>query len=485
MSIAASPQVKRAFIYTRVSADRGKARSVAEQEQECRAECERQGWPVAEVLTDNDRSATRYATKDRPQYARLRELLRPGDVLVYWEASRAQRDMARYVELRDLCADRGVWLSYSGRLYDMDDGNDRFATGLDALIAEREAEDIRKRIVRHHRANLADGKPHGRVAYGYKIVRDPDTGKPIKRIPDPIRAPLVAEAARRVLDGHSLQSVTRWIAAEDPDPTWNHSKLRRILVNPTTAGYRTHSTKTDGKRGPQLIHGEGTWEPILSREQHDDLVALFAAGKRGPRGPEPQHLLSGIAICGVCDNYLWRGKGGRQKDGSFYVVYLCRNGAHTARNKDVLDGVITSVVEGLLASPESRAAMAEKPAGPDPAALTELKKLKDQLEAIEDQMTNMTMPADVGARVATRLAERIAAAEAATAPVFTNPIVEKLATAPNPVKMWRSLPLAQKREFIRAVMTIRVERVGRGRWHAKEDGVIITPRRPARPKPVA
>ena len=108
MATTSSPQVKRAIIYTRVSADRGKARSVAEQEQECRAECERRGWPVAEVLTDNDRSATRYATKDRPQYARLRELLTPGDVLVFWEASRAQRDMARYVELRDLCADRGV-----------------------------------------------------------------------------------------------------------------------------------------------------------------------------------------------------------------------------------------------------------------------------------------------------------------------------------------------------------------------------------------
>jgi len=206
-------------------------------------------------------------------------------------------------------------------------------------------------------------------------------------------------------------------------------------------------------------------------------VALFAASKIGPRGPEAQHLLSGIAICGVCENYLWRGKGGRQKDGSFYTVYLCRNGAHTARNKDVLDGVITSVVEGLLTSPESLAAMAEKPEGPDPAAVAELAALQKRLAAVEEQLIDGTMPAATGARVATRLAERIAALEQATAPVFTEPIVQKLATAPDPVKLWRSLPLAQKREFIRAVMTIRIERVGRGRWHAKEDGVIITPRR--------
>jgi site-specific DNA recombinase len=55
--------------------------------------------------------------------------------------------------------------------------------------------------------------------------------------------------------------------------------------------------------------------------------------------------------------------------------------------------------------------------------------------------------------------------------------VREVATAPDPVATWRSLPLASKREFIRAVMTIKIEHVGRGRWHAKEDGIIITPRR--------
>ncbi|MFT4126109.1 MAG: recombinase family protein [Gordonia sp. (in: high G+C Gram-positive bacteria)] len=235
----------RAVIYTRVSRDLAGGRSVAEQEAECRAVCERNGWPVAEVLTDNDRSATRFATKDRPQYARLSEVLRPGDVLVVWEPSRAGRSMDHYVDLRRLCTDRQVMLSYSGRLFDLEDGDDRFTTGLDALLAEREAEDIRKRIKRAHRENLAQGKPHGRVPYGYKIVRDPDTGKSTGRVPDPSRAPLVAEAARRVLDGHSFGSVVRWIETQDP-LGWDSAKLRRIMVNPTYAGYRTR--QREGRR---------------------------------------------------------------------------------------------------------------------------------------------------------------------------------------------------------------------------------------------
>jgi site-specific DNA recombinase len=364
MTTTLSPQVIRAVIYARVSSDRARGRSVAEQEAECRTECERRSWPVADVLIDNDRSATRFATKDRPEYSRLRTILQPGDVLVVWEASRAGWSLDHYVDLRRLCSERGVLLSYAGRLYDMDDGDDPFATGLDALIAEREAEDIRKRIVRAHRANLAAGKPHGRVPHGYKIVRDPETGKAIGRQPDPARAPLVTEAARRLLGGHSLQSTVRWIASKDPDPRWNGAKLRRILVNATYAGYRTQSAKVNGKRGPQKIVKEGTWKPILTAEQHDDLVALFAARTTGPRGPEPLHLVSGIAVCAVCEDKIWRGKAGRKKDGSPYVVYKCRKGC-VGRNLGQVDAVILAVVEGILGTPEMLAALAAPPAEPD------------------------------------------------------------------------------------------------------------------------
>lgn len=428
------------------------------------------------MLIDNDRSATRFATKDRPEYERLRTILRPGDVLVVWEASRAGRSLDHYVDLRRLCSERAVLLSYSGRLFDMDDGDDRFATGLDALIAEREAEDIRKRIVRAHRANLAAGKPHGRVPYGYRIIRDPETGRAIGREPDPARAPLVAEAARRVLDGHSLESTVRWIATKDPDPRWNSAKLRRILLNATNAGYRTQSAKINGKRGPQTIHSEGTWEPIISPEMHNDLVAFFAVRKSGPRGPEPRHLLSGIATCGVCGAYLWWGKGGRKKDGTNYDVYSCRE-HHTARNELVLDEVVNAVVESILQTPDALATLAQPTAEPESTARADLAELKRQLQAVEDQLADNKMPADVGARVATRLSERISEAEAAMVPVFTDPVVRDLATAPDPLAAWRALPLASKRAFVRAAMTIRIERVGRGRWHAKEAGIIIEPRR--------
>lgn len=123
-------QVKRAIIYTRVSSDKGRdARSTTEQEQDCRQEAARQGWPVGAVVTDNDISASRFAAKDRPGFKRLWQILQPGDVLVTWESSRAQRDLRDYLDLRDLCYERGVLLSYNGRTYDLSEGEDRFVQG--------------------------------------------------------------------------------------------------------------------------------------------------------------------------------------------------------------------------------------------------------------------------------------------------------------------------------------------------------------------
>ncbi|HVL85053.1 MAG TPA: recombinase family protein, partial [Pseudonocardia sp.] len=60
---------KRAIIYTRVSSDpSGRRVSVASQEAENRAFCQRQGWTVVDVVTDNDRSASRFAVQQREGY---------------------------------------------------------------------------------------------------------------------------------------------------------------------------------------------------------------------------------------------------------------------------------------------------------------------------------------------------------------------------------------------------------------------------------
>src|SRR4051795_677977 len=206
------PAPLRAVIYTRVSSDpNDRGRSVHEQEMDCRAVCSREGWEVVAVFADNDRSASRYATRERPEHRKLIRFIEDGhaDVLVTWEASRAQRDLAAYARLRDLCERRKVLLSYSGRTYDMAEADDRFGTGLDALLAERESDQTRKRVLRAVRANAEKGRPHGKLLYGYRREYDPGTRELIGQVPDPDTAPVVQEAARRVLAGETPYAVAQ------------------------------------------------------------------------------------------------------------------------------------------------------------------------------------------------------------------------------------------------------------------------------------
>src|SRR4051812_20914725 len=242
----------RAVIYTRVSSDpNDRGRSVAEQEAECRSVCQREGWEVMDVYSDNDRSASRYATKDRPEFRRLITFVESGgaDVLVTWEASRAQRDMDAYLRLRDLCERRGVLWSYSGRTYDLAESTDRFSTGLDALLAERESDETRKRVLRAVRANADKGRPHGRLLYGYRREYDPATRELVGQVPDDETAPVVREAARRVLAGETPYSVAQDFNRRGvPTPTgggrgWDLTQIKRLCVNPGYAGKRVHRGK--------------------------------------------------------------------------------------------------------------------------------------------------------------------------------------------------------------------------------------------------
>ena len=359
----------RAILYTRVSSDKAKGRSVIEQEQECRAECDRRGWTVAEVLCDNDRSATRFATQGRPEYQRLQQILRKGDVLVTWEASRAQRDLKAYVALRDLCAGRGVMWSYSGALFDLSKADDRFRTGLDALRSEDEAEKTRERILRAHRANLDAGRPHGQCPFGYRILRDPNTGKPVKRIPDEVEAPILQDAARRVLAGESLRSVVALLnQSSTARKVWRPNNLRRMLASPVYAGHRTH--KGEAVR-------EGTWPPLLTADEHSRLVALFD-NRVVSRGSAPKHLLSGIAECAVCGGRLYVRSSG----------YGCDHG-HVGRDEAKVDRAVTEVIAALLSDPVSLSKLAA-PFPPDTNTTPDddgVKPLQRRLDMLPPRMS--------------------------------------------------------------------------------------------------
>lgn len=463
----------RAVIYTRVSSDAaGKGRSVSEQEVDCRAICEREGWDVAEVLTDNDIGASRHSGKDRPAYRRLTEVLTKGDVLVMWEASRAQRDMKAYVELRDLCAERGVLWSYSGRLYDPSRGDDRFSTGLDALIAEKEAEQTRERVLRAKRSAALEGRPLGRLSYGYRRQINMRTGATEQWILDENEAPIVREIYDRVLDGESLWAITRDLTARGvPAPSnqknaageWKAQRMRVMILRPAYAGLMVHKGKVIGK---------ANWEAIATEQEHQRLVAILTDPARAThRGCEPRHLLTGIATCGVC------GSGCRyfHPKSSKSPRYVCEKKNCVTRRADIIDDFVEELIIDMALYPPNFEPMSASKSARGREAFNEASRLRDELKDYARKAHGLGISLETLAEYERSVRARIEEAESIARNSARSPLLAQLA-GPGAAGQWLDMAITQKRDVVRSMMTISINKSSVGTRRFTHDDIDYTPR---------
>lgn len=447
----------RAVIYTRVSSDRdGAGRSVGEQEAECREECARRGWTVERVLTDNSFSATRWAKRDRPAYAELARVLASGgvDVLVTWEASRAQRDLTVYAALRDLSARHGVRWSYSGRLYDMGDDDDRFSTGVDALVGEREAGLTRKRIVRSVEARAARGGAHGRLPDGYAVEYDQTTGKASRRVLDPVRAPLIREAAERVLAGESAWSVAsdfnaRGLRSRSGRP-WTGGNVLKRLRTPTLCGRRVY-------RGEVLEDVRGDWPPILTEEEYDRLQALLAdpARRTSRGGNRVRWLGTGIHLCGVCGSPV-RMLTRARVNGPRQVRYGCAASHCVQRSAELVDAKVEAVVTRFLARPDVVAELRDDDPGEAVReAQTEVARLRAELDDARRKVADGALTLDDLAFLRTQWEPKLAAAEARARPAWVPDAVYDVA-GPEAAERWAATPVVRQRAILKALFVVRI-----------------------------
>jgi hypothetical protein len=369
-------------------------------------------------------------------------------VLVTWEASRAQRDLKVYAELRDLCADRGVKWSYSGSVYDLNTSDGRFTTGLHALLSEHESDKTHERVLRDFRAAAIEGRPHGKIVYGYRGEYDKATGA-LRRVPDPEQAPIVQEAARRVLAGETTWSVAKDFNARDiPTPgtsaEWVGQRVGLMLQRPTYAGLRTH-------------HGsitDGQWEALISPEDHQQLVAILSnPNRRTQRGVEPQWLLSGTAKCGVCGARVERLKNGG------YDSYTCASPRrHVGRRVTYVDAIVTEAIIGRL---EAATSIDEFANPEQQKALAEARRLTERLEAAADRYSNDEISDATLARIEANLTPKIRELERLAQDVV-NPLVGEL-LGPNARETWNSWSMTNRRTVVAALARVTIMPAPRGR----------------------
>lgn len=449
----------RAVIYARVSSDpHNKGKSVADQIKDCLAVCEREGWTVARVFEDNDRSASRYARKDRPEYEKLMDFVRSGDcdVLVTWEASRFQRDLELYVRLREISRQCHVLWSYSGRTYDLDRMDDRLSTGLDALLAERESDQIRERVLRGMRGAAERGRPHGRLLYGYRRVYDPRTGELVEQVIDEEKAAVVREAARRVAAGEALVSIVSDFHRRDIRPPhgqlWSTTQIREMVTRASYIGKRIHQGR---------VIGEGLWPPILEPPTYYACVQLLSDPRRiKDKDGKIKYLLSGLARCGECGGVLrW------QPTTRGASNYLCvgndrgfgRKGCVSLR-LNLFDEYVTAAVIERLGRPDVADLVANEGGQEEAqAALTEAAEKRARLDECYDATAAGGLSATALARIEARLLPEIEAADKRASVLRVSAALRGVVRL-DIADVWPTLALAQQREVIRTLMDIELHK---------------------------
>jgi DNA invertase Pin-like site-specific DNA recombinase len=449
-------RTRRAVLYARVSDSKGgKKCSVPQQLEVGRDVIATNGWTPGPEITD-DTSASRFAAKDRPGYKRLLTVLQPGDVLVIWEQSRTSRRLKEWVELRDLCVERGVLLCSGGELLDLTDTNARLSTGIKAVVNEHESDQLSDRIKRDIRKRALSGNPHAKLGFGYQKVYEPDGTWTWQE--DPIAADAIRWAVDHILAGGRLRAVQReWTARGVPraqkEGSWTITTIRQVLIRPKIAGLRT-------------LYGEvvskGTWPAIITEDQHQQLVARIEGNKLAePRGKHPEHLLTNIMVCGVCgEPVCWqnRGRGGR---------YVCRTNGCLTRRADDSDKYVTDRVREIIAGWKADTVLfdIDEDVPPPDAGLvlieTELNALKKRLEEYRTYAKQGKLSVASLVDAEAELLPQIADLETQRKAALISPLLDVLAR--DALLIWGDMELVDKRALLRLSVKITMQRLGAGK----------------------
>jgi DNA invertase Pin-like site-specific DNA recombinase len=423
----------------------------------CMDHAKRQGWvvPTQHVYDEGAGvSASDYSNGTRVKFAAMLTALerREVDGLLVWKLDRATRnskDTARLADLQDdglqvasvvEGAPTGLMLEWMG------------------LVAKQQARDISVNS-RRGKASLArKGLPSGGGRRRFGFEADQVTLREDE-------AELIREAARRILAGEGTNTVCKdWNRRGLTMPggsVWQATPLRRILLQPRTAGLRQQRTcqrkeRKGGHRHSQdcsTITGKAVWKPILDQGTWNRLRVVLTDSKRQQPGHPPHWLLSGLAKCRGC------GKGqlyGRLKDEK--LTYTCQRGT-TGCGMRINGTALEAFVEGAtldwLAGDglvKARQQLAQREADHE-AIQAQLQADEARLADLADLYANGAIDVPEWMRARSPIERRITKAREKLSQV---PELAAVADLPSTKKAlartWKKLPVASKRAILKAII---------------------------------
>jgi site-specific DNA recombinase len=371
----------------------------------CRERADEEGWAVREQ-TDDGRSGWDPNVR-REGYELLLQDIRDGlvDGALIYKADRLTRDDRERRRFEDLYEEAGLWLVAlaNGKRFDLTtaDGKKDFRDAGNA--SEYSSNILSERMRDHHRWLAEVGKDSGGMRpFGF----EPD--RTTLREPE---AKLLEDAARRVIRGESLRSITTRLNAKNAKTAgggaWRPSHLGGLLTSPRYGGFR----ELDGKLIPAV------WDAILDRETFDTVSALLAdPTRKTAQSTARKHVLSGLVWCGACGTRIYS-----HNNGAGLRSYRCETGPnHDGCGKVSITGrrLDQYVCEVAYQRVQHIIESAQEPEPVDTSAV-------DEKQAIENQLR------DLGRLFA---AKKIGPIEFAAASEELRAQLATFVTAPTPAK---------------------------------------------------
>jgi site-specific DNA recombinase len=429
-------KVIRCATYCRISSDRwGTEAGVDRQRVDTERIAESLGYEITHRIVDNDRSASRYARREREGWVDLMELVESGtvDAVIAYDLDRLTRQNKELERLID-AAEKGTIVRTASGLVDLSTQGGILVARMLCDMAAHEAGRASERQRAKLRHDAANGVPHWPCRpFGLTMQGE--------------LVPAEAEAVQRwadwlVEEGVSTVQIAVRMNDTDLPPTrggkWQSSGVAQILANPRTAGLRAYKGE---------IVGPGTWAAILSQERWHEVCTALNLRAQPKRGGK-RSLLTGLVRCGVCGGPMSRTNASDRAELRCVkrpeLVTGCGQSINAAAVEKHITAAVLEVLGDVRPTPTRKAA---------PGWADNVAKLRADLAELAEMMGagRMTMAEWKAARGP--LEERLKAAEAASGRDDVQAALVRLAgTDGTLTERWDTIDLAAKRRLIGLVV---------------------------------
>lgn len=301
--------MKRAFIYTRVSTlEQANGYSISEQESRLKSYAEAKGYKVIKVFSDIGISG---GTLNRPQLKEMIQDIKNTDMVLVYKLdrlSRSQKDTLHLIE--EVFIKNSVDFISLNESFDTSTSFGRAMIGILSVFAQLEREQIKERFAMGKVGRAKKGKWHGGGKwrpYGYDYIND-------ELVINEYEAAVVKELYNLAAQGIGIGKSFRLINEKYPNSVATTSTITRILKNPIYIGRIQWNDETY----------EGSHEHILTDSLYRTVQEVKKINsEKYSKHKSGRYTLSGKLICGECGSNMNGRTGGKRKDGSQLLYYVC------------------------------------------------------------------------------------------------------------------------------------------------------------------